>query len=55
MQKKLIGMGMVAGSIGGSYLPALFHASLFSPISIITGAIGGLLGIYIGYKIGQNF
>jgi len=55
MLKLFVGLGMIVGSIAGGYIPVLFGAGFFSLSSIITSAIGGLLGIYIGYKIGQNF
>ncbi len=39
------------GSMAGSYLPALFGVSLFSFTSVIMGGIGGILGIYMAFKI----
>lgn len=42
----------VGSSIGG-YLPTLWHQSVFSTQSIIGSAIGGLLGIWVGWKINQ--
>jgi hypothetical protein len=42
---------MVFGSFAGSYLPALWGGSIFSLSSILLGAVGGLLGIWAGYKI----
>ena len=40
----------------GSYIPViLFHADAFSAASIITGAIGSLLGVWAGYKLYQYF
>ena len=50
----MIFLGMIVGSIVGGYAPVIFGAGIFSTTSIITGVIGGLLGIYIGYKITQN-
>lgn len=55
MQKLFITLGMIVGSIAGGYLPMLFGAGLFSMTSIITSTIGGLLGIYIGYKLGEDY
>jgi phage tail tape-measure protein len=55
MQKQFIFLGLIVGSMVGGYAPMLFGAGLFSVTSIITSTIGGFLGIYIGYKIGQNF
>jgi phage tail tape-measure protein len=48
-RKKLIMLGMVAGSIAGGYLPALFgFAGLM--VSLLGSTIGGIIGIWIGYK-----
>jgi hypothetical protein len=55
MQKLFITLGMIVGSIAGGYLPMLFGAGLFSITSLITSTIGGLLGIYIGYRLGENY
>jgi len=55
MQKLFVSTGLIVGSIAGGYIPVFFGAGFFSLSSIISSAIGGLLGIYIGYKIGQNF
>ena len=52
--KKLIMGGMVFGSMIGGYLPFLWgDYSLFSGTSIILTLVGGALGIWLGYKIGQ--
>ena len=52
-QKGIIMTGMTVGSILGGYLPTLWGVSVFSWWSILTTAIGGLLGIYIAYKLTQ--
>ncbi|MBN1824365.1 MAG: hypothetical protein JW803_08605 [Endomicrobiales bacterium] len=49
--KKLIMVGMVAGSFAGGYLPVLFGASAFSFLSLITGAAGAALGIWLAYRL----
>ena len=51
--KKLIGLGMVVGSMAGGYLPVLFGASGFSFTSLLTSALGAVAGIYIAYKLTQ--
>lgn len=51
----MILIGMTIGSAVGSYAPVLFGAGVFSVTSIIAGGIGGLLGIYAGYKISENY
>jgi hypothetical protein len=49
-RKKLIMLGMVAGSIVGGYLPALFGFDGMM-VSLLGGSIGGIIGIWIGYKL----
>ena len=44
-------LGMIVGSIIGGYLPVLFGASFLSMWSLFGSAVGGLLGIWIVYKI----
>ena len=48
-RKKLIMLGMVAGSIAGGYLPALFGLDGLM-VSLLGSFIGGIIGIWIGYK-----
>ena len=48
-RKKIIMLGMVAGSVAGGYLPALF--GLDGLMASLWGSfIGGIVGIWIGYK-----
>jgi hypothetical protein len=49
--KGVVMLGMFIGSTAGSYIPILFGASFLSMASLIGSAIGGILGIYIGYKL----
>jgi hypothetical protein len=49
--KKMIWGGMIVGSAIGGYLPLLWGGSTFSFPSILLGALGGILGIWIGFKI----
>jgi hypothetical protein len=48
-RKKLIMLGMFVGSIAGGYLPALFGFDGLI-ISLLGSSIGGIMGIWIGYK-----
>ena len=41
------------GGVGG-YLPVLFGSSGLSGWSLIGGFVGGILGIWVGVKIGEN-
>jgi hypothetical protein len=44
---------MVIGSTLGGFVPSLWGADMLSLSGIIFSAVGGFLGIYIGYKIGE--
>ncbi len=51
MQKKFIMLGMVIGSVAGSYIPLIWGDSAFSMSSLFFGALGGFIGIWAGYKV----
>ena len=53
--KSLIWIGVFVGGTVGGYIPTLFGAEFFSFSSIIGNTIGGLVGIWTGYKLGQMF
>jgi len=50
LNKLLISIGMFFGSTIGSYIPLLWGGSLFSFTSILFSVMGGLLGIWLGYR-----
>lgn len=52
--KTLIWIGVIVGSTIGGWIPTLWGTSFFSFSSIIGNTIGGLIGIYIGFKISQT-
>ncbi len=54
MARSLIWMGLFIGSTVGGLLPQLWGAGIFSLSAIILSFLGGLAGIWIGYKIGQS-
>lgn len=49
--KTAVILGMTIGSIAGGYAPVFFGFSAFSFVSILTSAIGGLIGIFIAFKL----
>jgi len=51
MDKKIIMLGMLLGSTLGGAVPTLFGASAFGFASIICGAIGGVIGIWLCFRI----
>ena len=53
--KFFIMAGLIAGSTIGSYIPTFWGDSMFSLTSVISTFIGGLGGIWLGFKLGQIF
>lgn len=53
--KTLIWIGVFVGSTIGEFIPALWGASGFTVSSIIFSTIGGVIGIWGGYKLSQIF
>jgi len=51
--RTLVIFGMLVGSTVGSYVPMIWGGSLLSVSSILFGGIGGILGIWAGYKLAQ--
>ncbi len=49
--KQAVWIGMFVGSTIGSLVPNMWGASVFSLSSLLFGAAGGILGIYIAFKM----
>jgi hypothetical protein len=49
--KQIVWIGLLIGSTIGGFIPELWGAGLFSFSSIILSAVGGMAGIYLGWKI----
>jgi hypothetical protein len=49
--KSLVWIFMAIGSTIGGYIPALWGDGFFSMWSVILTAVGGIAGIYIGFKL----
>jgi hypothetical protein len=47
----MILIGMVIGSFAGGYIPVLLGASGLSFISLLGSAAGGILGIYVAFRL----
>lgn len=55
-RKTLVWIGMGIGSTVGSLIPALWGASaLLSVSSILLSAVGGIAGIWLGWKASNYF
>ena len=50
--KTLIWIGMIVGSAIGGYLPLLWGGDLLSFSSLILSTLGGIGGIWLGYRLG---
>jgi hypothetical protein len=53
--KTLVWVGLAIGSTVGSCLPMLWGGSLAGMSSVLWGAVGGIAGLYGGFKMGQYF
>ncbi len=52
-RKKLVMVGTMVGGYAGSYIPALWDVGGFSMWGIFFGAIGSLIGIWLGFRLGE--
>ena len=44
---------LTVGSVLGSYLPTLWLGNLRAQDDVLLGGIGGLVGIWVGYKLSR--
>jgi len=51
-RKSAIRIGLIIGTTLGSYIPVLWGDGFLSLSSVLFSAMGGILGVYVGYKIG---
>lgn len=49
--KQLIWLGLFVGSTAGGFLPLLWGGSALSLSSVFLSAAGGVIGIWLGYRI----
>jgi len=47
----MIMLGMIIGSFAGGYIPTLLGADAFSMTSLLGSVAGGILGIWIAYRL----
>ena len=52
-RKKLVWIGLFIGSTIGGFIPSLWDSSFVSMSGVIGSAIGGFLGIWAGWKLGE--
>lgn len=51
--KRVIMLGMIVGSTIGSWIPTLWGAGWFSFSSVLGSMVGGLAGIWLGYRLSR--
>ncbi len=49
----LVWVGLAVGSAVGGYLPALWGGELLSFSSLILSGVGGIVGIWLGYRFSE--
>jgi hypothetical protein len=53
--KTMIYIGVTVGGIAGGWIGSLIdHGNIFGAWGILLGGVGSIIGIWAGYKIGQN-
>jgi hypothetical protein len=55
MTKKFIWIGMFVGSTIGNMLPMLWGGDAISISGVVLSLIGGIIGIWVGYRWGQSY
>ncbi len=54
--KLLLYIGAAVGGMIGGYLPVLFgDTNMLSGWSLLGGFVGTIVGLWVGYKMGQYF
>jgi len=52
--KSLIWIGVLVGSTIGSFIPSLWGAGYLSMSSVILSTVGGIAGIWAGFRLSQS-
>ena len=55
MQKKLVWIGLFVGSAIGNMVPLLWGGDVISLSGVLFSLVGGIAGIWVGYRWGQSF
>lgn len=53
MTKMFIWLGLAVGSTVGGFIPSLWGGETLSLAGILLSMLGGVAGIFAGYKLGQ--
>ena len=52
--KSFIWLGLFVGSTAGGFVPSLWGDNFLSLWSVVFSAVGGVVGIWLGFKLGEN-
>ena len=52
--KRLTWIGAIVGSTVGGLVPGLWHGSMLSMWGFVLSTVGGVAGIWVGWKLSQN-
>ncbi|MBV8065195.1 MAG: hypothetical protein JOY73_06710 [Actinobacteria bacterium] len=53
MGRGVIGMGVMMGTLIGSFVPSLWGASQFGMQSLLFSGVGGVIGLWAGFRIAE--
>jgi hypothetical protein len=54
MTKKFVWIGLFVGSTVGNLLPLLWGGDAISVSGFVLSFLGGIIGIWLGYRFGQS-
>jgi len=54
MTKKFVWIGLFVGSSIGNMLPVLWGGDMLSFSGVLFSLLGGIAGIWIGYRVGES-
>jgi hypothetical protein len=54
MTKKFVWIGLIVGSTVGNLIPTLWGGDAISLSGILFSLIGGIIGIWVGFRVGQS-
>ena len=54
MTKKFVWIGFFVGSTAGNMLPLLWGGDAISIVGVVLSIVGGIAGIWVGYRFGES-
>lgn len=52
-RRTLVWIGLWIGSLAGGYAPVLWGGDAISYTGLVLSTVGGILGIWLGFKLGE--